>query len=208
MSGLIELSIIKYALLNPEIFKGFNRLEDILNFDNTLCGIVDLSLLPNLNPDVWNLSTILVLIIPSISAIFQIISVIITHIHNKKVNPDSKLEKGSIGIVNFILPLFSVWMGYTFPIALSIYWGTSAILGFLITILLWIIFPKSKDKLVLEKDYSENNQTDTLSIRIFNKISSSLQEKQSDLTGQEEHLKSLKLKIEYAKQKLNEKYPN
>ena len=107
-----------------------------LNF--SFCG-VDLSAIPSMRfweAEGWN--EVGLFLVPLISAGFQALSMVISQKMNNKVatNADGEKDAAAAQTANqttatmlIMMPLMSLWIGYSMPAALSIYWIAQAVLG-------------------------------------------------------------------------------
>ncbi len=131
---------------HPEIY------NQIMEFNNKLFG-ADLSITPTLKPEVWNAEAVVLLMIPLFSGIFQLAYTIYTQKRQKKTaSPETAAAMSSMNMMFYIMPIFSVWLAFTFPAALGFYWMISAVVTLVQQIILnKIITPEYIAKLV-EKD--------------------------------------------------------
>ena len=117
---------LKGIVANPATLEG-------LNF--TFLGI-DLGAVPTFNVfkwEVWNWSTIGAFLLPVLSAGGQVLSMLINQRMNNSLVTDEKgvedkeTAKNSQAnqsgkIMMYMMPLMSLWIGFTIPAALSLYW--------------------------------------------------------------------------------------
>jgi YidC/Oxa1 family membrane protein insertase len=89
--------------------------------------------------------------IPIASFILQLLTTIISQIFQKKNNPDMKMQ-GSMMMMLFLMPLFSLWIGFKFPCALGIYWIYSSMFAVFQVIFLNIVYSPAKLKVIAEKE--------------------------------------------------------
>lgn len=146
-----EISILRYVKSNPEIFPT-EIVEKIGNFNNTLFGIVDLGQVPTIHPEVWNLSSVCLLLIPILSGVFQLILTIYTQARSKKLNPESSQMMGGMNIMLYIMPIFSVWIAYSFPAGIGFYWAISSLFSLVQTVFLYTYFNEERSAKILAKD--------------------------------------------------------
>lgn len=114
--------------------------DGVRNINFMFCGI-DLSLEPSVK--VWKMHTwkeIGGFLIPLLSGGIQYLSMFISQkmsndvITNEAGEKDVEAAKSSAGsgkVMMLTMPLISVWIGYSFPLGLSIYWIAQGLLGIL-----------------------------------------------------------------------------
>lgn len=158
MSGRPELVIMKYAKENPSIFDSLDGFADKVNsFENTLFGILDFGRTPTLSPDVWDASAIALVIIPVLSGVFQLI---LTIYQQRKQNVSTKGMQGA-GMMNVMLygmPLFSVWIAFSFPAGIGFYWAISSFFSLIQTIALYAYYTPERTQAAIEKDKQKQKQ--------------------------------------------------
>lgn len=136
----------------PEVMKEFPvEYNQIMNFDNTLFG-ADLSNTPTLKPEMWTPEAVVLVLIPILSGVFQMIYSIYSVARQKKMNPEASAAMGSMNMMFFIMPVFSVWMAFTFPAAMGFYWMISSIFSLIQQIVLNKIFTPEYVAKLVEKD--------------------------------------------------------
>lgn len=146
-----ELAILRYVKSNPEIFP-HEVVEKIGNFNNTLFGVIDLGQVPTIHPDVWNASSICLLMIPILSGLFQLILTIYTQARSRKLNPETANMMGGMNVMLYIMPLFSIWIAYSFPAGVGFYWAISSLFSLIQTIFLYSYFTEERSAEILAKD--------------------------------------------------------
>lgn len=146
-----ELSILRYVQSNPEIFPS-EIVEKVGTFRNTLFGVVDLGQIPTIHPEVWNLSSICLLMIPILSGVFQLILTIYTQIRSKKMNPEASQMMGGMNIMLYIMPIFSIWIAYSFPAGVGFYWAISSLFSLIQTVFLYTYFNEERSAKILAKE--------------------------------------------------------
>lgn len=132
-----------------------NIINNITDFSNNfrLFG-ADLSKTPQLRPDTWNHESVVLFLIPIFAGLTQLLFTIYTQIYQKKNNPDTPTI-GCMNIMLYLMPLMSVWWGFTFPAAVGFYWICSSILSFLTTFVLNLYFT---DKRIEKVDIKEKEK--------------------------------------------------
>lgn len=95
-------------------------------------------------------------VIPIISALFQLATTIVSQSFSKKNNPAAASMGGSMKIMLYAMPLFSLGIGFTFPAALGLYWIYSSFFALLQTIVLNVVYTPEKVKAMVQKDKEKN----------------------------------------------------
>ncbi|MBR6045095.1 MAG: YidC/Oxa1 family membrane protein insertase [Ruminococcus sp.] len=117
----IEKSGKDYSDILPDDVKDYAR-----NFSYEIFGI-SLGEIPSF-------SSALVLI-PILSFVLQLATTILSNYFNKKNNPAANMGKG-MKIMLFLLPLFSLWIAFSYPAGLGLYWIYSSFFAMIQTIFL------------------------------------------------------------------------
>lgn len=146
-----ELSILSYIKTNPELFPQ-DLVEKVGNFKNTLFGFIDLGQTPTIHPDVWNAESICLLLIPVLSGVFQLILTIYTQHKQKQKNPEAMQSMGSMNIMLYGMPIFSIWIAYSFPAGVGFYWAISSLFSLIQSIFLNNYFNEERSLKVLEQE--------------------------------------------------------
>lgn len=133
-----ELILLKYAKTNPEIFSSLAGFSDKLNgFNNTFLGF-DLAGSPSLHPEGgWSFTAVMLVLLPVLAALAQLVSSIVTRMHQKKTNPAAAEQMASMNAMLYLSPLMSIWIGMSVPAGLSFYWFVNALLTMGIQIMLY-----------------------------------------------------------------------
>ncbi len=93
----------------------------------------------------------------------------------QKINGTPEGQNGSMNMLLYTMPLISIWLGYSFPIGVGIYWIASNLLNMLQTLLLKLVVKlpaqevkKKKDKKLnytqIEKMKREGTWTDAIEV--------------------------------------------
>lgn len=90
-------------------------------------------------------------IIPFISFFLQLATTIVSQFFQRRNNPSMKLG-GSMLVMLLALPLLSLWIGFSFPCALGIYWAFSSLIGFVQMLSLNLYFTPERMKATAEKE--------------------------------------------------------
>lgn len=151
-----EIYIVKEVQKNPGAFSEMTAqfpdfVEKVTDFNNKLFGIVDLGDIPTIHPETWNAAAIILLMIPFMSGLIQIILTIYSQIRNKRMNPDAP-SMGSMNLMLYIMPIFSVWIAFKYPAGIGFYWTISSLLGFIQSIILYHVYTPEYVAQLVEKD--------------------------------------------------------
>ena len=155
-----EIAILRYVQSNPEIFPT-EIVDRIGTFNNTLFGIIDLGQVPTIHPEVWNVASVCLLMIPILSGVFQLILTIYTQARSRRLNPEAAQMMGGMNIMLYGMPIFSVWIAYSFPAGIGFYWAISSLFSLIQTIFLYTYFNEERSAEILAKDkakYQENRK--------------------------------------------------
>jgi YidC/Oxa1 family membrane protein insertase len=146
-----ELSILTYLRSNPELFSQ-ELVDKVGSFNNTLLGFIDLGQTPTIHPDVWNASSVCLLMIPILSGLFQLILTIYTQYKQRQRNPETAQAMGSMNTMLYIMPLFSIWIAFSFPAGVGFYWAISSLFSLAQSIFLNNYFNEERSAKILEKE--------------------------------------------------------
>ena len=135
----------KYADILPESVK--KAAEDI---DYKSFGL-DMGVIPSFKDLTW--------IIPFASFILQIAVTIISQYYQKKNNPAARAMGMGMKITFIILPLFSLWIGFSYPAGLGLYWCYSSLFGLVQTIVLNVIYNPAKIAAIVEAENAKNKKS-------------------------------------------------
>lgn len=149
-----ELSILSYLKTNPELFSQ-DLVDKVGSFNNTLFGLLDLGQTPTIHPEVWNVESICLLLIPILSGVFQLILTIYTQHKSKERNPESVQMMNGMNTMLYIMPLFSIWIAYSFPAGVGFYWAISSLFSLIQTIFLNNYFNEERSAKILEKELAK-----------------------------------------------------
>ncbi len=141
------LSFIKNKLAEGVTeFEGVSAeaIEQIENFNFKILGI-DLGLVPK---DIFaakdfSLAGILVIAVPVVAGLSQLLTSLVSHIRQKKANPNMENQQ-MMGCMLFGMPLFSVWIAWSLPVGMGMYWILSSIIAFVQTLILGHIYAPRK----------------------------------------------------------------
>ncbi|MBR3679540.1 MAG: YidC/Oxa1 family membrane protein insertase [Oscillospiraceae bacterium] len=148
-----ELIILKYAESHPEIFasiSGFN--EKIAGFENTFFGL-DLGGQPSLHPENgWTFSALVLAALPVLCFLAQILLTFISQRHMKKQDPESAKTMGSMNLMLYMMPVMTLWMGYSFPAGLNFYWLINSISSVVLTLGIYRYLTPERVLVINEKE--------------------------------------------------------
>ena len=129
------------------------EIETISNFDFTILGI-DLGVIPS---DVYKqmgitAASIIILAVPVLSGLSSLLTSVLTQVRQKKANPNMENQQ-MMGCMMIMMPLWSVWLTWSFPVGMGMYWILSNLLAFAQTLVLGHIFAPRKTiaKLMVEE---------------------------------------------------------
>ena len=124
------------------IIKAIPELKDVVieSLDFSFIGL-DLSLIPSWK--VWTLKgweQIGLFLLPVLSGASNIVSMLVSQKLNNKVVTNEKGEQDkeatknnqSMGLMMWAMPLVSVWIGFSMPAAITVYWIAQAVFGLVI----------------------------------------------------------------------------
>ena len=132
----------KHAVIIPDDYKDVRVAAE--DFDYEFLGL-SLGTIPK-----WGFN--LTVLIPILSAVLQLLTTIISQRFTKKNNPAAAQMGGSMKIMLYAMPLFSLWIGFSFPAGLGLYWIYSSLFSVIQVIVLNVIYTPEKVKAMVEKD--------------------------------------------------------
>lgn len=152
-----EIYILQSAQDHPELFTGVDAdvLEKMAGFNNKLFGLVDLGAIPKtiFEPGhVWDAAAVGLLLIPILSGVIQLIMTFYSTSKQKKLNPEASAQMGSMNIMLYMMPLFSIWMAFSFPAGIGFYWICSSLVGVVQMVVLNKIYTPEYVAKLVEKD--------------------------------------------------------
>ncbi|MCR5141780.1 MAG: YidC/Oxa1 family membrane protein insertase [Ruminococcus sp.] len=89
--------------------------------------------------------------IPFISFVLQLATMILGQVFSRRNNPEMKMQSSMLTML-FVMPLFSLYIGFKFPCALGIYWIYSSALALVQTSFLNMVYTPDKIKSMAEKE--------------------------------------------------------
>lgn len=97
-------------------------------------------------------------IIPILCFVLQLLVTIVSQHFQKKNNPDAAKMGGSMMIMMYIMPLFSLWIAFSYPLGLGLYWCYSSIFALLQTIVLNKIYTPDHVAELVERDIAKEKK--------------------------------------------------
>lgn len=94
--------------------------------------------------------------IPFISALLQLATTIVSQRYTKRNNPTAANMGGGMKAMFYIMPLFSLWICFSYPAALGLYWIYSSFFALLQTIVLNVLYTPEKVQEMVKKDMEKN----------------------------------------------------
>lgn len=131
-----QLTVLNQYHADPSKFPSLEPYADqINNMDFNMFGL-------NLTerPDIGVIS--LLWIIPIAAGLFQILSMIIMQIMQKRNNPG--MPMGSSMMMMLIFPIISVWIAFSVPAGVGFYWACSAAISTIQSVLMYTVYSPQK----------------------------------------------------------------
>ncbi len=97
-------------------------------------------------------------LIPILSFLLQVIAMVISMYYTKKNNPASKGMGGTLKVMLVVMPLFSLWIAFSYPAGLGLYWIFSSFIGIFQTIFLNKVYSPARVRAIVEKEMEEAKQ--------------------------------------------------
>ena len=97
-------------------------------------------------------------LIPIACFIFQILSSLISQHYSKKNNPAAADMGKSMNFMIYGMSLFSLWIGFSYPAGLGLYWTYSSVIGLIQTIILKKIYTPERVAELVQKDLIKNKE--------------------------------------------------
>lgn len=157
------------------------------------------------------------IIIPLLSFILQLACTVISQLFMKKNNPAAANMGGSMKIMLYIMPFFSLWIAFAYPAGLGLYWIYSSLFALLQTIFLNVVYTPQHVQELVEKEMEKEKKKRKNGKQSFMekaieiqreqngqaKAKSYVEEDEDDDDGEEKKLSKAELK-ELQRKKLNE----
>ena len=168
---IVITNIEKILEAKPEFLTTFaNEIAAIRNFDFRIFGI-DLGVIPSNIHSEFGITkeTIFILAIPVLSGIASMLTSVLTQVRQKKTNPDMQNQQ-MMGCMMFMMPLWSVYLCWNFPVGMGMYWILSSLIAFFQTLIIGHFYAPRK---VLAKSMVE----ETINRRAYEKMKLTAKEK-------------------------------
>ena len=94
-------------------------------------------------------------LVPILSFLLNLLTTIINQHYTKKNNPAAAKMTGSNNAILYIMPLFSLWITFKYPIGLGIYWCFSSLFSIIQMIILKKIYTPEHVAELVEKDMAK-----------------------------------------------------
>lgn len=151
-----ELKIMEDLAVNKGNYSslGENFADRVYDFNEkfTIFG-ANLGKTPTLHPETWTKEAVILAIIPFLAGLAQLLYSVYSQMHQKKVNPSmAQAGGGCMNVMLYGMPLFSIWMAFTFPAGLGFYWIWSSLISFIVTFALNQYFTPERIKVINEKE--------------------------------------------------------
>lgn len=94
-------------------------------------------------------------IIPILNLVLQLLVTIVSQYYQKKNNPDAAKAAGAMNIMLYVMPLFSLWISFTYPMGLGLYWCYSSLFSVAQTFVLNKVYTPDHVAELVEKDIAK-----------------------------------------------------
>lgn len=94
-------------------------------------------------------------IIPILNLVLQLLVTIVSQYYQKKNNPDAAKAAGAMNIMLYVMPLFSLWISFTYPLGLGLYWCYSSLFSVGQTFVLNKVYTPDHVAELVEKDIAK-----------------------------------------------------
>lgn len=168
---IVITNIEKILEAKPEFLTTYaNEIAAIRNFDFRIFGI-DLGMIPgNIYKEMGiTKESLFILAIPILSGIASMLTSLLTQIRQKKTNPDMQNQQ-MMGCMMLFMPLWSVYLCWSFPVGMGMYWILSSLIAFFQTLIIGHFYAPRK---VLAKVMVE----ETVNRRAYEKMKLTAREK-------------------------------
>ena len=99
-------------------------------------------------------------IIPLLSLVLQLLVTFVSQHYQKKNNPDMAKNMGcSMNVMMWAMPLFSLWITFSYPVGLGLYWCYSSLFALGQTIVLNKIYTPEHVAELVEKDIAKEKKS-------------------------------------------------
>lgn len=134
---------IKFAEILPSEIRDYAK-----NFNYEILGM-SLGAIPSFSS--------MLAIIPILSFMLQLASMFVSNYFTKKNNASRSMGMG-MKIMMLALPLFSLWIAFSYPAGLGLYWIYSSLFGLVQIIFLNIIYNPAHVKELVDKENAKNEE--------------------------------------------------
>lgn len=148
-AGAPQISVMKFLSQSPEKFSelGSDVIAKIQSVDLNFLGI-------NLG-DIPSFAFNLLLIIPVLAGITALFQTILMMKTNPLYSDSSTPGMGATKISMYIMPIFSVWIAFTVPAGVGLYWSISNILMAVQSVLLFKLYHPDKLRKQMEEEQAK-----------------------------------------------------
>jgi YidC/Oxa1 family membrane protein insertase len=180
-------------------------IEKIQNFDFTFLGL-NLGQTPE-----WGLNV--TIIIPLLSGITSLLISVMTIMNQKKNGMGQQAGGGFMKGMMIIMPIFSTWIAFSFPLGLGLYWTVGNICMLVTNLILYTVYSPEKMKAQVEAEIAEKKKNKKKStyakmMEMSEKQNSSSEKKENSKesvnNGMDEMTASQKIAL--ARKRMAEKY--
>lgn len=176
-----QLFIIQAYNHNPGAFASYPTFSEwASSFDMNLFGIFDLGA----NPE-WTNYT---LIIPVIAGLSQLLTTVYMQWHQKKTHPEMQMQMGAMNAMLYVMPIVSIFIAKSFPMAVGFYWICQSVFAFFQQIILNKVYTPEKVAELVEKDREKKRKKGGKSYM------ERMMEKQAELLEQQKQLEGAQTK--------------
>lgn len=125
IKALQNIAEIKKAL--PSVSTDiYNKID---NFDFTIFGMP-----LGVSPSDQGVSKMLI-IVPLVSFAFAMLTTVYSFIRQRKMNPEMA-KNPAMGCTFIFMPFMSLWLAYTFPVGIGMYWALNSLISFIQMVIL------------------------------------------------------------------------
>ncbi len=166
-------SIIEGA---PELMSKYaTELEAVSNFDFTILGInlgnIPSEVFAQAKTTGFTALAIAVMAVPVLSGITSLLTSVLTQMRQKKANPNMENQQ-MMGCMMLMMPIWSLWLTWKFPVGMGMYWILSNLLAFVQTLVLGKIYAPRKTiaKIMVEETVYRRSYEKTKKVAAANTI--------------------------------------
>lgn len=149
----VQLFIMQAYSHNPEAFASIPGFaEQVGSFNMNMVLVGDLGVNPT-----WTWPT---LIIPILAGVSQLLVMIYSQYQQKKLNPAMQ-SMGAMNIMLYTMPIVSVFIARSFPMAVGFYWICQSVFSFFQQMILTKVFTPEKVAELVKKDQEKKKKKKT-----------------------------------------------